>query len=237
MTEQKIKLSGIMAEGYGVIPKALMRSKEIGVYEKTILAYMLSYTGGGSECFPSYNTMLEDLGISRDRLAKSLKILQEKNYINVRKTQSKYDKIYKQRNIYELIFLNDKKIPVPDKGSTPDRLEVVRETDRGSTSDGLGVVRETDSNNNITNNNNNKSKRIKFSPPTIQELKEYIKEKSLNNIDPEYFMDYYESNGWMVGKNKMKDWKATLRNWSRRENKSRKTEKVQEPKIIPPEKL
>jgi hypothetical protein len=57
------------------------------------------------------------------------------------------------------------------------------------------------------------SKSVSFIKPNIEELREYIKEKSYN-INPEKFMAYYESNGWMVGKNKMKSWKAALVTWS-----------------------
>ena len=54
-----------------------------------------------------------------------------------------------------------------------------------------------------------------FIKPTIPELTDYIKTKNLK-IDAEYFFDFYESKGWVVGKNKMKDWKAAVRNWERR---------------------
>ena len=37
--------------------------------------------------------------------------------------------------------------------------------------------------------------------------------KGKNNVDPARFVDFYSSKGWMVGKNKMKDWKAAVRNW------------------------
>ena len=57
-----------------------------------------------------------------------------------------------------------------------------------------------------------KSKR--FVKPTIEELEDYKKEKELI-IDTEYFLDFYESKGWKVGKNPMKDWKAAVRNWAR----------------------
>ena len=57
-----------------------------------------------------------------------------------------------------------------------------------------------------------------FKKPTLEEVKAYIKEKQLN-ADGETFYDYYESVGWYVGKNKMKNWKASLNNWSRRESK------------------
>ena len=57
----------------------------------------------------------------------------------------------------------------------------------------------------------------RFTPPTIQDVKAYCIERG-NGVDPERFIDFYESKGWMVGKNKMKDWKAAVRNWERKEN-------------------
>ena len=56
----------------------------------------------------------------------------------------------------------------------------------------------------------------RFTPPTLEELTEYCKEKNLN-IDPQRFIDFYSSKGWYVGKNKMKDWKAAARGWQTRE--------------------
>lgn len=53
----------------------------------------------------------------------------------------------------------------------------------------------------------------KFTKPSLDELTSYIKEKNLN-VDAEKFIDYYESNGWKVGRNPMKDWKATCRRWN-----------------------
>lgn len=54
----------------------------------------------------------------------------------------------------------------------------------------------------------------RFVKPTIEELKEYCKEKGYTNVNPEKFYNYYESNGWKVGKNKMVSWKHTLANWN-----------------------
>ena len=54
----------------------------------------------------------------------------------------------------------------------------------------------------------------RFTPPTLEEVKAYCLERK-NNVDPERFIDYYTSNGWVVGKNKMKDWKAAVRTWER----------------------
>lgn len=57
-----------------------------------------------------------------------------------------------------------------------------------------------------------------FSPPSLQEVQEYCKERG-NNIDAESFIDFYESKGWMVGSSKMKNWKAAVRTWENREKK------------------
>ena len=55
----------------------------------------------------------------------------------------------------------------------------------------------------------------KFAPPTVEEVRAYCMERR-NGVDPESFIDFYASKGWMVGKNPMKDWKACVRTWERR---------------------
>ena len=62
-------------------------------------------------------------------------------------------------------------------------------------------------------------KESRFAPPTVTEVEAYIKGLGLY-IDGVKFCDFYESKGWMVGKNKMKDWRAAARNWSRRDKVS-----------------
>ena len=52
----------------------------------------------------------------------------------------------------------------------------------------------------------------RFTPPTIEQVKEYCKERG-NAVDPDRWFNYYSSNGWKVGKNPMKDWKAAVRTW------------------------
>ena len=56
----------------------------------------------------------------------------------------------------------------------------------------------------------------RFTPPSVDQVKEYCEERG-NNVNPQRFVDYYSSNGWMVGKNKMKDWKAAVRTWEQKE--------------------
>ncbi|MBQ1574260.1 MAG: hypothetical protein IIZ78_24320, partial [Clostridiales bacterium] len=63
-----------------------------------------------------------------------------------------------------------------------------------------------------------KSKSIDIPPispkPTLEEVKAYCQERN-NNVDPERWFNYYTSNGWKVGRNPMKDWKAAVRTWER----------------------
>ena len=62
-----------------------------------------------------------------------------------------------------------------------------------------------------------------FKPPSHEEIKAYCTQNGLE-VDTDRFMDYYTSNGWIVGKTPMKDWKATVRNWNRKEQPNGKTE-------------
>lgn len=66
--------------------------------------------------------------------------------------------------------------------------------------------------------NKSKGKTSRFTPPTLQEVENYIKEKGYS-VDAEAFIAFYDSNGWLVGKNKMKSWKSAVTTWAKREEK------------------
>ena len=87
--------------------------------------------------------------------------------------------------------------------------------------DFLNYIEKEISNKEINNNNNdNDNERIvdesskRFIPPTVDMVSEYCLERK-NSVDPEEFVDFYTSKGWLIGKNKMKDWKAAVRTWER----------------------
>lgn len=61
-------------------------------------------------------------------------------------------------------------------------------------------------------NKNQKRKNKKFEKPQLEEIELYCKERK-NGIDPQTFFDFYESKGWMIGNNTMKDWQAAVRSW------------------------
>ncbi len=73
-----------------------------------------------------------------------------------------------------------------------------------------------------------KAKVKRFAKPTIEEVVDYCNERN-NDVDAEKFYDYYSSNGWKVGKNSMKDWKASVRTW---EKNTTQQQKVSQPKQV-----
>lgn len=79
--------------------------------------------------------------------------------------------------------------------------------------DSIGKVREG------KDSIESKAKSTRFVPPTLEQVQDYCRERG-NDVDAQRFIDFYESKGWMVGKNKMKDWKACVRTWERGSKKA-----------------
>lgn len=61
----------------------------------------------------------------------------------------------------------------------------------------------------------------RFTPPTLDDVSAYIRERG-SNVDAQRFLDFYTAKGWMVGKNRMKDWKAAVRTWEKRDSEQNK---------------
>ena len=99
-----------------------------------------------------------------------------------------------------------------------EKNETNKQANKQLTSNQQAANKQPTTNKNDKNDNNcigNKSTR--FYPPTIEEIKNYCAKQN-NNVDANKFFDFYESKGWMVGKNKMRDWKASVRKWENSEN-------------------
>lgn len=109
-------------------------------------------------------------------------------------------------------------------GTTDSTSDSTTDGTTDGTSDGTHIkkdkkVKKVKKDKNVYNNARArvcKTHTANFSPPDIQDVKAYCIERK-NNVDPERFIDFYEAKGWMVGKNKMKDWRAAVRNWERNE--------------------
>jgi hypothetical protein len=167
------------------------------------------------ELITSLYALAKDWGVSRDVVRHFLQLLESDNMI-VRKVATKYTQI----NICNYGSYQD--VPTTNSLQTHDN----------STTNSLQT--HPNNNNNKDNNNilSNESsigssgeqpqrtqkgvKKKAFTPPTIEEVEQYCKERQ-NGINANDFMDHYEANGWKVGKGglPMKDWQAAIRNWEK----------------------
>ena len=92
----------------------------------------------------------------------------------------------------------------------------------------IEIEKEIDTDKEIEKEREDKKASSRFIPPTLEEVSAFIAENNYR-VNAEKFIDYYNANGWMVGKTKMKDWKAAVRNWHRNEREvPKQTGKVQQ---------
>jgi len=165
------------------IPKEVWLNKELKIIEKLFLVEIDSLDNEYG-CFASNKYFSEFFGITKGRCSQVITKLKEKGLIDIR--FEKEGKVIIKRIIKVVNKLNK----VFNKSSE-------------------GYLENDKDNNTIYNNTNNN---IRFKKPKILDIENYCLERK-NKIDAERFFNYYESKGWMVGKNKMKNWKAAVRNW------------------------
>lgn len=99
---------------------------------------------------------------------------------------------------------------------------------KAMTNDSKNAIREEKNREDIKKETPTESRKKAFVPPTVEEVSEYVREKGYQ-VDPERFVDFYQSKNWYVGKNKMVDWKAAVRNWAK--NRKTQTPPNRNPKI------
>ena len=98
----------------------------------------------------------------------------------------------------------DRKRTTPETDMTGNGQEIIYRLNEYSDNNNIHTIRE--------------KRTSAFVKPSLDEVRQYFREKG-TTIDPEAFYAYYESNGWMVGRTKMKSWKAALTTWEKREKK------------------
>ncbi len=103
-TANLLQTEGINCKGYGLVPKAVMLDTELSLYAKAIYAYFCSLAGNGTTVFPSRDTILDTLQMSKDGYYKHIRQLQEQGYIRVERTNT-----FPSRAIYTLVA-NPKKL-------------------------------------------------------------------------------------------------------------------------------
>lgn len=127
---------------------------------------------------------------SRTKVRKFLKDLEKEQQIIQHKSQS-----YSTIEIINYEIYQEK-----------EQQEIQQENNRKTTG-----KQQQDTNKNDKNKKNDKNI---FIPPSLLDVIEYCKERK-NNVDAETWINHYTAKGWMIGKNKMKDWKAAVRTWEK----------------------
>lgn len=189
---------------YAVIPSTVRYDESLAANAKLLYGEITSLCNERGYCYATNNYFADLYGVSKVSISKWVNQLIEKGYI-----VSKIEYVNNSKEIKKrYLFVNDAYTPIKEKFNTPLRkvYDPIKEKFK-------------------ENNKNEYIKEIykeKFSKPTLDEVKTYCIERK-NKIDPQAFIDYYDSVGWKIGKNSMKNWKAAVRTWERNNNSKNHT--------------
>jgi hypothetical protein len=194
---------------YAIIPASVRYDTDLSSSEKLFYAEITAMSNERGYCWATNSYFAELFDVSKNTITRWVASLKSKNHVKV--SLNFEDKKMTYRKIYPL----NKNVDTPLQkcsGGTHKNVDtpLYKNVDHNSTS--------------INTTSNNKSRAKRFSPPSLDEVKQYCEERN-NEIDPEYFIDFYTSKNWMIGKNKMKDWKAAVRTWEKKEKSFAKKEK------------
>jgi predicted phage replisome organizer len=147
-------------------------------------------------------SIFKDLGLIDVLENGAIYMLDIQNFIGKGSSEADRKREYRQRIESDRTNVQTKVRQISEK--SPPEIEIELEKE-------IKIEKEID-----TNANKSPTKAKRFVKPTLSEIEQYCIERN-NNINAAQFYDYYESNGWKVGKNSMKDWKAAVRTWERSE--------------------
>ena len=146
-------------------------------------------------------SIFKDLGLIDVLENGAIYMLDIQNFIGKGSSEADRKREYRQRIETDRTNVQTNLREISEK--SPPEIEIELEKE-------IKIEKEIDSSASTT------TKRKRFEKPTLSEIEQYCIERN-NNVNAEQFFDYYESNGWKVGKNSMKDWKAAVRTWERSE--------------------
>ena len=200
---------------YAILPSSVRYDNRLKANEKLLYSEITALSNKTGLCYATNKYFADLYEVENETISRWISHLKELNYIDIEIVYKNDTKEIDKR----IIKING--IPIDKNINTyiPNNQEGYCENNQESID-----KKVKDNNTSINNTSINIKENIKrkvFKKPTLEELREYCISASLS-VDYQYFYDYYESNGWKVGKNLMKDWKATLRNWNRRNNQNKK---------------
>lgn len=203
------------------IPIEVWETKDLNWNEKVLLMEVDSFTSIGEPCFFSDQYIADLLGVGVSRAGQLVSSLIKKGYLK----KAGFDG--RHRFIETTLAFQR----VLDCGA--DSQKIV-----GQTHNFLGS-RPTENYDLINKGNKQKNKEDnnnigRFIPPTQSEVEAYCRERG-NSVDAQHFVDYYAANGWRVGRNPMKDWRAAVRTWESNRKTPNPRPYPQQPRQLSPE--
>lgn len=204
---------------YTVMSNTHFKEKEMTLKAKGLLSLLLSLPDNWDYSIAGLVTLSKD---GKDGVMAALQELEQFRYLKrTRTTDEKGQFAGYDYDIYEKPYTVQPVTEIP-KAEEPYAEKPNTENPPQLSTNELSTYK---SSTNELNTYDIGEKRKRFIPPTVEEVKAYCLERK-NNVDAEHFIDYYTANGWLVGKNKMKDWKAAVRTWERNNFSNGKSGKV-----------
>lgn len=151
--------------------------------------------------------------IKRGQVFRTIRFLSERWGWSIKKTKRFIKLLESQKMVTSDGLPQGTRITI-EKYESFQTLGLTKEPTEGLSWDQPGTNPDPQKNKEIIKNNK-KTKRGINIPPSLEEVSAYCSERN-NGVDPQSFIDFYASKGWMVGRNKMKDWKASVRTWEKR---------------------
>lgn len=207
---------------YAVLPAYIRYDNELSSFEKLLYAEISALANKSGICWAENTYFAKLFQKNTVTISRAIKKIERKNYIIVT-----YQKNGSQVVLRAIQIHVPEMLMVEEEESIENQDETVNEN--GHTVN-VAVSKNANRtvNKNVKENNTRDNKEIlnnkllsikkKFKKPTLEEISAYCVERK-NNVNPEKFLNYYESNGWRVGKNPMKDWKACIRTWEQNNKK------------------
>ena len=200
-----IQINGIMSQGYGFSPKAVMTDTRLTIEAKAIYAYMSSFAGAGLNSFPSVKLQLSELCISEKRYYKHRKLLEDLGYITIKQTRTKLEsgKVVNDKNIYTL-----EQFPTPkpkeeiqkDKIKTNNKNNISENSQNDSSEKNSMNTSFSDSVQNVGSNSNNiNSNNINSNISSCKEVDEEDKKQIIQ------LLQICQNNKFKLKKNDIKD--------------------------------
>lgn len=193
-----------------------LRDDRVSITARGILAYMLTMSDDWAF---SINGLATALKLNKETVVKYIKELQAAGYVEIGDNRSKAGKFTgKAWTVYEIPqdhIQKNRNTEKPNTATVYGKTETRKNRNTEKPTVKNYQIKELSNIRTIKESTTPRTRaREYFIPPTLEDVTAYCLERK-NNVDPQRWLDHYTSNGWRVGKNPMKDWKAAVRTWER----------------------